>query len=142
MALWDSTGQEDYERLRQLTYLGTDVILLCLTSNKPTASAMPSLKNKWIHEINQYCPGVPVVLTAIHDEEHEDGINDCANCAPDKVKEDNLRRELAHRIGAVKYQSCDLATCEGIDDVFEAVRIFLYTFCFFFCTRGEFYEYL
>ena len=83
---------------------------------------MPSLKTKWIPEINQYCPGVPVVLTAIHDGEHEDGISDCANCAPGKVKEDNLRRKLAHRIGAVKYLSCDPVTGEGIDDVFEAVR--------------------
>ena len=29
LALWDTAGQEEYERLRPLTYPGTHVILIC-----------------------------------------------------------------------------------------------------------------
>jgi Ras-related C3 botulinum toxin substrate 1 len=32
LQLWDTAGQEDYDRLRPLSYPGSDVILLCYST--------------------------------------------------------------------------------------------------------------
>jgi small GTP-binding protein len=47
LALWDTAGQEDYDRLRPLSYPDTDVILMCFAIDSPD-----SLEN--IPEVNKF----------------------------------------------------------------------------------------
>jgi Ras family protein A len=47
LALWDTAGQEDYDRLRPLSYPDTDVILMCFAIDSPD-----SLEN--IPEVNDW----------------------------------------------------------------------------------------
>lgn len=35
LGLWDTAGQEDYDRLRPLSYPDTDVILMCFAIDSP-----------------------------------------------------------------------------------------------------------
>lgn len=35
LALWDTAGQEDYDRLRPLSYFETDVVLICFAVDNP-----------------------------------------------------------------------------------------------------------
>ncbi|CAO3666504.1 unnamed protein product [Umbelopsis vinacea] len=37
LALWDTAGQEDYDRLRPLSYPETDVVLICFAIDQPTS---------------------------------------------------------------------------------------------------------
>ncbi len=60
MSLWDTAGQEDYDRLRPLSYPETNVILICFSIDLP--SSLQSVTNKWIEEILHYCEGVPILL--------------------------------------------------------------------------------
>lgn len=63
LSLWDTAGQEDYEKLRPLSYPNTDVFLLCFSLVNPT-----SLKNvfeKWSPELRHYAKKVPVILVGL-----------------------------------------------------------------------------
>ena len=53
LALWDTAGQEEYERLRPLTYHGSDVILMCYSIDYPD-----SLEN------------VPIKVSIAHKKRH------------------------------------------------------------------------
>ncbi|BHF71637.1 hypothetical protein SprV_0401469700 [Sparganum proliferum] len=48
LALWDTAGQEDYDRLRPLSYPETDVILMCFSIDNP--GSLENIKDKWALE--------------------------------------------------------------------------------------------
>ena len=58
--IWDTPGQEDYERLRPLSYPNADVILLCFAVDSP--DSLDNIEDKWIKELNYFCPKVPIIL--------------------------------------------------------------------------------
>ena len=73
LALWDTAGQEDYDRLRPLSYPDTDVILMCFSidshdslQNIPGMITIqvffPAILEKWVPEVRHFCPKVPIVL--------------------------------------------------------------------------------
>ncbi|MBA0796430.1 hypothetical protein Gohar_007200, partial [Gossypium harknessii] len=60
LGLWDTAGQEDYNRLRPLSYRGADVFLLAFS-----LISRPSYENvskKWVPELRHYAPRAPIVL--------------------------------------------------------------------------------
>ncbi|KAL0343080.1 UNVERIFIED_CONTAM: Rac-like GTP-binding protein ARAC1 [Sesamum angustifolium] len=72
LGLWDTAGQEDYNRLRPLSYRGADVFILAFLSlARPAMKMFPRsffclmkclLIFQWIPELKHYAPGVPIVL--------------------------------------------------------------------------------
>ena len=60
LALWDTAGQEDYDRLRPLSYPDTDVVLMCFAINN--LDSFDNILEKWLPEVKHYCPNIPVVL--------------------------------------------------------------------------------
>ena len=53
LGLWDTAGQEDYDRLLPLSYPQTDVILDCFSIISP--ASFENVKAKWYPEINHQC---------------------------------------------------------------------------------------
>eukprot|EP01084_Bolivina_argentea_P319694 554517_1 len=49
LGLWDTAGQEDYDRLRPLSYPSTNVFLVCYSII--SRSSFENVKTKWIPEI-------------------------------------------------------------------------------------------
>jgi small GTP-binding protein len=49
LALWDTAGQEDYDRLRPLSYPNTDVILMCFSIDSP--DSLENVPEKWAPEV-------------------------------------------------------------------------------------------
>ena len=60
LALWDTAGQEDYDRLRPLSYPDTDVILMCFSIDSP--DSLENIPEKWTPEVKHFCPLVPIIL--------------------------------------------------------------------------------
>ena len=58
--LWDTAGQEDYDRLRPLSYPDADVILVCFSID--SSDSFRNITDKWVPEVNHFCPNVPVIL--------------------------------------------------------------------------------
>ena len=62
LGLWDTAGQEDYSRLRPLSYPQTDCFLICYSCISPTS--FQNVKATWFEEVRHYCPNVPIILVA------------------------------------------------------------------------------
>ncbi|KAJ8452977.1 hypothetical protein Cgig2_014740 [Carnegiea gigantea] len=54
------SGQEDYNRLRPLSYRGADVFLLAFSLI--SKASYENVSKKWIPELRHYAPGVPIIL--------------------------------------------------------------------------------
>lgn len=50
LTVQDTPGQEDYDRLRALYYLDTDVVLMCFSIN--SHSTLENIPAKWVPETN------------------------------------------------------------------------------------------
>jgi Ras-related C3 botulinum toxin substrate 1 len=70
LGLWDTAGQEDYDRLRPLSYPQTDVFLICYSVASP--SSFENVTSKWYPEIKHHCPDAPIILVGTKIDLRED----------------------------------------------------------------------
>ncbi|BDD63373.1 Rho GTPase [Monascus purpureus] len=120
LSLWDTAGQEEFDRLRALSYEDTHVIMLCFSID--SRDSFENVSTKWISEINDNCPGVKVVLTALKCDLRKD---EDENENPNAITfEQGLAK--AKEIGAVKYLECSAVQNRGIRETFyEAAKVAL-----------------
>jgi len=118
LALWDTAGQEEYERLRPLSYSKAHVILIGFSIGSPDSLENVSLK--WIEEVNRLCPGIPVVLVGLKKDVRDSEIE------IEEIKNKGLSfvdpkqgEAMAQQIGAKRYIECSALTAENVDQVFE-----------------------
>ncbi|XP_037547273.1 ras-related C3 botulinum toxin substrate 1-like [Nematolebias whitei] len=72
LGLWDTAGQEDYDRLRPLSYPQTDVFLICFSIISP--NSLENVKTKWNEEVEHHCKGVPKILVGTKLDLREDEV--------------------------------------------------------------------
>ncbi|XP_029110062.1 rho-related GTP-binding protein RhoQ isoform X1 [Scleropages formosus] len=60
LGLYDTAGQEDYDRLRPLSYPMTDVFLICFSVVNP--ASFQNVREEWVPELQEYAPSVPFLL--------------------------------------------------------------------------------
>jgi len=119
-ALWDTAGQEEYARLRALSYPETDVFLLCFSVVSP--ASFDNIKTKWYPEISHHCPGAKCILVGTKIDLREDKAT-MENLKGEKAPTYEMGKKMAEDIGAEAYFECSALTQEGLKKVFEeAIR--------------------
>eukprot|EP01108_Squamamoeba_japonica_P004615 TRINITY_DN362_c1_g1_i3.p2 TRINITY_DN362_c1_g1~~TRINITY_DN362_c1_g1_i3.p2 ORF type:complete len:163 (+),score=79.94 TRINITY_DN362_c1_g1_i3:248-736(+) len=116
--LWDTAGQEDYDRLRPLSYPGADVVLLCFSLvNKASYEAV---RDKWAPEVHHYVPDIPHVLVGLKSDLRDAGEKDPNTGKHEPISSD-VGETMKKEIGAVLYGEVSAKTKDGLTDLFERV---------------------
>ena len=126
MGLWDTAGQDDYDRLRPLSYPDTDVFLICFSLVNPNSFA--NVADKWHPEISHHAPGVPKILVGtkldLRDNTVEVEKLRARKQAPVSAAQGEFMRK---KVGAMSYKECSALTQQGLKDIFdEAIKVVLF----------------
>lgn len=139
LALWDTAGQEEYDRLRPLSYPETDLLFVCFAIDCPnslenvmdkvraaTRTSIPFQTDflQWYPEVLHFCPTTPLILVGLKSD-----LRTKRTCI-DLLKTQGLTpvtpeqgQAVANRMGAT-YVECSSKEMKGVDQVFElAVNI-------------------
>jgi len=118
LGLWDTAGQEEYDRLRPLSYANANVFLVCFSVTNPVS--FENVTTKWYPEVIHFCPEVPQILVGTKLDLRSD------SGTLEKLKSNGQNpitmeqgQELAKKIKAVKYLECSAKTGENLKTVFD-----------------------
>jgi Rho family protein len=133
LSLWDTAGQEEFDRLRSLSYDDTHAIMLCFSVD--SKDSLENVESKWVGEIAENCQGVKLVLVALkcdlreqNEEEEAEQTESAEGTQREKKQMINYNQglEVARRIGALRYLECSAMRNRGVNEAFtEAARVAL-----------------
>lgn len=114
LSLWDTAGQEDFERLRPLSYSDTDVFIVCYAI--PLRSSFENVKAKWIPELNIHEPNVPFIIVGTKVDTRDDN--------KDPAKEGSFvsraeSEKLLEETGAYSLIECSALQQTNLSEVVE-----------------------
>ncbi|KAE8362370.1 P-loop containing nucleoside triphosphate hydrolase protein [Aspergillus caelatus] len=117
LALWDTAGQEEYDRLRPLSYPETDLLFVCFAIDCP--ASLENVMDKWYPEVLHFCPTTPIILVGLKSD-----LRNKRTCI-ELLKTQGLTpvtpeqgQAVARRMNA-SYIECSSKEMRGVDGVFE-----------------------
>jgi small GTP-binding protein len=127
LQLWDTAGQEDYKKLRPLSYPQTDVFVLCFSLVGPTS--LENIQNMWVPEVKEHCPNTPYILVGMKSD-----LRDQFPQHADEYKSKGMEpipptkgEEMKKVIGAQAYIECSARMQYNLKEVFEsAIKVVLH----------------
>ncbi|XP_061655106.1 rho-related GTP-binding protein RhoF isoform X1 [Phyllopteryx taeniolatus] len=116
--VYDTAGQEDYDRLRPLSYQEAHLILVCFDVTNPTS--FDNVTIKWHPEVKHFCQDVPVILIGCKTDLRKD--KECTrrlktlNQAPITYTQGLAAQQTTN---AELYLECSAKYQENVEDVFR-----------------------
>jgi len=118
LGLWDTAGQDDYDRLRPLSYPQTDVFVAVFSIISPTS--FRNVKTKWIPELKHYMPNVPIVLVgAKADMRGNEAVEKQLAMLGEHMVTEEEGQKLAEEVGAAQYIEASALTQNNLHHLFE-----------------------
>ncbi|OAG30767.1 Ras -like protein family, member A [Nematocida displodere] len=119
LTLWDTSGQDEYDALRPLSYSNSDLILICYSIEKK--EMLSNIEEKWLSEIQNLCKNVPYFLIGLK--------SDIRDSAPAEKASSYVStkegKELADKIGAKHFIECSALTRKNVNETFTEIGQFI-----------------
>lgn len=123
LSIWDTSGDAGYDRVRPVSYTGSDLVLLCFSIGNP--ESLHNIVTKWLPEIREHCPTQPIMVVG---------------CGTDLRTDETVLAKLtrknqtpvtydqglktAKEIDALVYSEMSAKTCEkSVKDVLEVAAL-------------------
>lgn len=125
LQLWDTSGQNDYVKLRPLSYPQTDIFIVTFSLVSPMS--LQNVEDIWVPEIREHCPNTPYILVGTklnmrdtfseHEEEYK------KNGWKPVTTEEGLA--MKEKVLAQEYMECDAFTdLEYLEKIFlDAIKL-------------------
>ena len=108
--IWDTAGQDEYDRLRPLSYSGAHAILLCFALD--SKQSFLNLTERWIGEVKHFCKDAKIILIGTKSDLRQSG-------NPNHVSDDEAQAFVQEQKCA-DFIPCSPKSGDGIDKVFPA----------------------
>ncbi|XP_023362285.1 rho-related GTP-binding protein RhoD isoform X1 [Sarcophilus harrisii] len=122
LSLWDTAGQEDYDRLRPLSYADAQVVLMCYDVMSP--NSFDNILSKWYPEVTHFCPGVPIILVGCKTDLRKDKV------LLKKLRQDRQEpvtyqkgQSMAKLVRAVAYLECSAWLQDNVPSIFHEAAV-------------------
>ena len=112
LGLWETAGQEDYDKLRPLSYPDTDCFVVTFSIDDDRT--LENVRHKWYPEITHFGPTTPFIIVGTK----LDLRNDTKYRAEHSLKfvTYDQGKALAKELGAAAYVECSALNCVGIKE--------------------------
>ena len=100
--LHDTQAQEEYSRLRPLSYPNTDVFILCVSIDD--IHSILNLQKRWIPELQHHAPGTPMLLCGLKTDLRE-------NANSDQIPTGDSWQQLQTTMDRLKYSKIEAVDC-------------------------------
>ena len=114
LGLWDTAGQEDYDRLRPLSYPQTDIFVICYAINNHVSFS--NVLHRWYPELKHHAPDVPILLVGTKSDMR---YHDRALLEPNTIVQMHEAENMVNKIGAIGLVECSALTQDGLKEVFD-----------------------
>ena len=109
--IWDTPGQDEYDRLRPISYQDAKLILLCFSVEK--RQTFLNLTERWIMEVKYYCKDAKIILVGMKLDLRESG-------NPNHVTDEEAF-QFCKENNFDTFISCSAKTAENINQIFPNV---------------------
>jgi len=110
LVLWDTAGQEDYDKLRPLSYPQTDVFVLCYSV--VGRDSFINVEHKWLEEVKKTNQHVPFVVVGTKRDLRDERKTDHDQVSTQEGE------ALCKKLGAMGFFECSALEGRGIPEIF------------------------
>lgn len=116
LALWDTASQEEYNRLRPLSYTNADILMVCYAIND--GESLQHVEEKWLPEVKHFCYDTPIILVGLKADLYSEDDN-IKHLDAEKID------KKAESLGAILHIQCSAKTGYNVKDLFQTAVVVL-----------------